>query len=667
VGRRVQVPLDGGLQPLPLALAHVGEHGGLVRQRGDELGTGHLVHRPGSGGRHLGQVLDVAGLVPSGLGGREVVLHAHQLEVLDPAGHVEGAVGQVPLGPGRHGGELGLVQEVERRGGRRLEVEALHGADAAVGPVRQEHEGHGRAVADELRLVLPHGPTAALLGPHGLHRLDEVPVLVVAAAVGGRLPALVAGEVPAGPAVDEVVLAGGEAHPVVLVGAVGVAERQGAQLHADPRQRQQHGGHRHHPQHRAPGLGAVRGEAGGQRPGDLDHAEGSQEVGAQVVEGQEAGVPQPALGQEDERHPGQHRHDRQEEVGALAAGDAPGHADEGQQPGHPVVPRPERIAHPGPPVGGPQAVVGPRLDLLPAHVVHVRPPPHERQGPEGAEQAGDRCHRQDPPQRGAAGVETDHHDRADDREQRGDQVTEPDQGEEHGGHGSVLAGLQAAGDDPQVDQRQGEADGEGELARHRRGDVAAVDREAAVEEEEDRGRGQHRRAREPQPGQLAEGPGRRRHEHDPADHDQLEGHRIRQDDVQGEDRQERHHHVEVEGGGPGVPVGRPAAEPPVGQEVVPQVGARPDVGAHVAAGGGGVAEDELGVQLGEGEGHRPQHDRERDPALQGRRHDPGAQSGQAGTHGTPILAGADGVEAADADRLWRGPRAEGVTDAPCWR
>ena len=48
--------------------------------------------------------------------------------------------------------------------------------------------------------------------------------------------------------------------------------------------------------------------------------------------------------------------------------------------------------------------------------------------------------------------------------------------------------------------------------------------------------------------------------------------------------QRRDHHVELVGGEAGVPVGRPAGEAEVGQQVVAQVGRAPDVGAHVAAG-----------------------------------------------------------------------------------
>ena len=86
-----------------------------------------------------------------------VVLDAEHLQVLDAEGHVGPAgIGDPDHGVGRLEGQLRLVDEMERRRGRGLVVEALHRADAPVGPVRQHGEGVRGAVVVHLRLVLPH-------------------------------------------------------------------------------------------------------------------------------------------------------------------------------------------------------------------------------------------------------------------------------------------------------------------------------------------------------------------------------------------------------------------------------------------------------------------------------------------------------------------------------
>ena len=124
----------------------------------------------------VGRGLDVGRL------GHEV-LDAEHLQMLDAFGHV--GRGRVVEAAHRVGGlvrELGRVEEVVGRGGRRLVVEALLGADAAVGPVGQEHQGVGGAHLVELGLVLPHGPPAAVrrVLAQLLHLGDQGEVLLLA-------------------------------------------------------------------------------------------------------------------------------------------------------------------------------------------------------------------------------------------------------------------------------------------------------------------------------------------------------------------------------------------------------------------------------------------------------------------------------------------------------
>ena len=76
-----------------------------------------------------------------------VIADAEHLQVVDAP--VEVALGRrartvrkTTLCIGSGFGELVLIQEVEGRRRRCLEVEALHGTDTPVGPVRQEHQRH---------------------------------------------------------------------------------------------------------------------------------------------------------------------------------------------------------------------------------------------------------------------------------------------------------------------------------------------------------------------------------------------------------------------------------------------------------------------------------------------------------------------------------------------
>ena len=95
--------------------------------------------------------------------------------------HVDRPVRQPDLGLRGALGQLGLVDEVIGRGGRRLEEQALHGVDAAARPVRQEHQGLGRAEAVLAVAVLPHGAPAPVALAHRLHGLDDGAVLGVRA------------------------------------------------------------------------------------------------------------------------------------------------------------------------------------------------------------------------------------------------------------------------------------------------------------------------------------------------------------------------------------------------------------------------------------------------------------------------------------------------------
>ena len=100
----------------------------------------------------------------------------------------------------------------------------------------------------------------------------------------------------------------------------------------------------------------------------------------------------------------------------------------------------------------------------------------------------------------------------------------------------------------------------------------------------DRGDGEQLRDREPQAGELAEGPAADRQGQDAEHAHHLQRHAVGQHDVEQPPPSApaapcRTVHREA-----GVPIGGPAGEPPVREDVVTQVGRAPHVGAHVAAG-----------------------------------------------------------------------------------
>ena len=502
-----------------------------------------------------------------------------------------------------------------------------------------------------LLLVFPHRPTAPVGLTDAGHLLGDGVVL----GVGGL--ALVAGEVPGGPRRDEAGLGGGERPPPVGVGGrVDRAERHGPQRHGDDAEAD----HRAHGR-RPDGdglqrLGDVAREQQRQEAADLGDADGRQEVHGQVVEGQQTGVPQPQLG---------HHH---EQDGEGAGGEPPEHAaptspDQRQDQaggGHDDhVAELGAVDELGIELVAVEQVVGVPLDLLPAHVVHVlvleveghRPPrreqttdgqhrePHldplptrgdQAQHHDGAQRApqvvgvarpgqgqerhdgAQRRHREDqpplePPRRVQRQGDGGAHDGEDER----DEVAQAGEREQHGRPATEPSGAQAAQEHAEVEHRERERDGEGELAGQRRRDVAAVDGEGPIEEEDGGADGEERRAGEGQVGELAEGPGGDGQRQHAADGHQLEGDAVGDHQAEQGDQQRRDHHVELVGGEAVVPVGRPAGEATLGQQVVAQEGRTPHVGPHVATGRGVVGEEVARTELDEREDHAHAHHHQR--------------------------------------------------------
>ena len=265
-------------------------------------------------------------------------------------------VGQPPdrvrrlLGPGRRG------EEVVRRGAGGLEVQALHRADAAVGPERQEHERHRRAVARVSPLLFSQSarpqPCSSPMSfivlddRRGTRRRRACPRSPRSSTWPSRrrTPALVPwNEQP-------------------VVGRLAVVRRRSwrrAGRAGSGSRRDQRGQHDAHQRRRSrrptapsvrPGRrrGGPTGDAGprwrcgprrrGTRAevadderADLVDADEGQQVAGQVHERQQPGVPQVALRPDAGPGPEHDGHEAEEDPGAPAADDAAEQPDGGQR------------------------------------------------------------------------------------------------------------------------------------------------------------------------------------------------------------------------------------------------------------------------------------------------------------------------------------------------
>ena len=258
--------------------------------------------------------------------------------------------------------------------------------------------------------------------------------------------------------------------------------------------------------------------------------------------------------------------------------------------------------------------------LRPPHVGRVAEPQDERHRPDRRDESPDGPHGRrhlEIPQRPA--LQPDHH-RPDGHEHRHDEMAHDGCGQQHRRQAEALPLVEGPGQGPEEEEAEADGDAEGELAGQGAGQIAAPDRVAGVEEVGQRGHGEQRRRRPAGADAPGEGIGGDRQHDRPEDRHQLEGHVVGQEDVEDDDEQRWQREVEDAGREAGVPVGRPARQAPLGQNVVAQEGRPPHVRAGVAAVGGGVGQQQVGLQ---GEPDVERRDRRRDEA------DPALAGGQA--------------------------------------
>ena len=524
-------------------------HNRLNGERLDDVAARHGVDVPRPDGAHLGEFGLGVGLGAGGLGEHHHVLHAERLQVRHTLGRVVVVVSQLTYRVRALLAHRSGRDEVVRRGSRGLEEQAFHAGDAAVGPVRQQHQRHGGAVLAGLAVVLPQRAAAAVLrvGSELAHGGDQRPVLAV------RRLALVAGEVVAGPRVAERVGGGGSErdgapliHRLAVVGLIAGPRHDAEEEQLD---------HEHPERHNAGGdsahdhRGALRQLAhtlhtAGDEQRRLDDAHHHQQIPQQIEERQQPRVPQ----QTDERQAvaGEiHQCDERQAADAepctvqTAPHDRRHEADDGETGDEDVEERREREEH------VPERIVGALGPVAVLHVGHVGVVQQERQHPERRQQQHGDTRRDavaharavDPHQAQQDGTEGD--------EDEHDAVRQTGQRQHDGRPGAVLAGLEATRQQTEAEDAERQRDGERELAGHRALHVAAVDRERLVEQEQQAAEGEQFGERIAEPGETSEGETAQRQGDDADDHDDLERDAVGQHHVQRHDHQRRDDHVEA--------------------------------------------------------------------------------------------------------------------------
>ena len=368
---------------------------------------------------------------------------------------------------------------------RRLEVEPFHRADAAIRPMRQQHRRHRRAVRTEpRRLVFPEGGAAAVGLPHSAHGVDQIPVFGAAAAVGvGRL-GFVALEVVLHPVSAEVDLARAQRPPAVDAVVTEAAPGKRPQRQSDrddhrgPRQR--HSGPRQH--RRQPARRAVVGDTPARHPAAahadrLACAQRGEQIDGHVIEGQDSHIPETSLGQQHEtgryrRRCHCQRHAQPRPSPKQQHGRHHSQHHEGLQ--RRIVSQEAVVELAARPQRRQVAAI-----LAPAHVVEQIPVPPERQHPPGAERradsAGDkRPGRPAPPGSGSPRRHQDESRQHAQREEGGEQVHQPGDRQEHSRRHLMRAPGHAPRQEADEQDRGCQTQRVGELACHRRHQVAAV-------------------------------------------------------------------------------------------------------------------------------------------------------------------------------------------------
>ena len=497
-------------------------------------------------------------------------------------------------------------EEVVGRGARRLEEQALLAGDAAVGPVRQQHEGHRGAIVAVLAVVLPQGPTTTQAGvrvvPQASHRVNQTLVFTI------RRPALIAREVVPRPAIAvRVGLAGNcdvDGVPPAnapRVRALAVLRREPSAWHLMEEEQLDDAGDRHHNDSGRRTDDGPFSRSGGAHANALHHevhgvhdAHHHQHETQEIEERKQTRIPQQA---DDRKAVARHvdgchqreTHDAQPCTGEITFDHAADETDQRKAADDDVPERAEVEEH------FPEAVaaaVGPEAVL---HVGHVGVVLQEWKHPERGEGKRGDAHGEPVDEPGLVHPDEPHQQCTERYEDQHDAVREHGEREQHGSPVAVLARLQPTSKKTKSQDAERQRDRERELASHGAGYIAAVNGEALVEEEDQPGHRHQFRDGIAEAGKATECPAAERQCHDAETDDDLERDSVGEDDVERNDHQRGHDHVEAVQREAVVPIVAPPGDLTVGQQVVAQVRRGHHVCAHIATRRSVVLEHEIEV------------------------------------------------------------------------
>ena len=296
----------------------------------------------------------------------------------------------------------------------------------------------------------------------------------------------------------------------------------------------------------------------------VDDAHHHQHEAQEIEERQQSRVPQQTDdGQAVARHvDGCHQretHDAQPRAGEIALHHAADETDQREATDDDVPERAEVEEH------FPEAVaatVGAKAVL---HVGHVCVVLQERENPEGRESKRGDAHGEPVDEPGSVHPDQPHQQRAQRHEDQHDAMREHGEREQDGRPVAVLARLQPPSKKTKSEDAERQRNRERELASHGAGDIAAINGEALVEEEDQSGHRHQFWDGIAETGKATEGPAAERQSHNAKAHDELEGNSVRENDVECDDHQRRHDHVEAVQREAVVPIVAPPGDLTVGQ------------------------------------------------------------------------------------------------------
>ncbi|MCE2510966.1 MAG: pentapeptide repeat-containing protein [Acidimicrobiia bacterium] len=260
-------------------------------------------------------------------------------------------------------------------------------------------------------------------------------------------------------------------------------------------------------------------------PDRLAHAQSRRQVHGEVVEGQDPDIPEASLGQDHEAGGDDRSRQRQRHAEPCPPEEQQprSHQRQDDEQLQRRIVRQEAVVELA---AGPQRGQVAAL-LSPAHVVEQAPVPPERQHPPGAESRGERSGGDGPgepaaPLVGAPRQDEQQRSHRGQREEGGEQVHQPGEGQQSAGQDPVTPRGHAPRCHAYEQDRAGQAQRVGELARHGRHEVAAVDVERAVEQEQQRGHRSQHLTLGGDPAQTRHRPHRHRQRHHAGDRHQLQ-------------------------------------------------------------------------------------------------------------------------------------------------